>query len=350
MLLPRVSVIVPTYSRPEYHEPLYRTFTAATYPSKELRVLDDSAAPSPFFSALRDPRVRYMWTPQRASIGTKRNELVAGAAGSVIVHQDDDDPYHPTWIETIVGRLGRNALTKSSNWILKSEYDGTFWRWDTRSAGPVHFAVSGSSPAMRVRGMKQTPGSIEAARLGYGFSYCFQKSAWACAPFDDLNLGEDLAFARKLKQFGSVTDHGDLSHLIVHVAHRQSTSRAYPQHFLGGWPKVTDAPADFLASQEQQVAGDVQLEPGKTYDVTAAVKESHSLGQITAKASSYGLSVIKAEDNVAPSSLGLPMPGNGYRYIRARAKALRSGKVPQAVPAPFSWLDKTRVVQVSVSA
>lgn len=350
MLRPHVAAITPTYGRPELHPALYAGFAGQTYPDKSLWILDDSPTPSTFFPRLRDPRVHYFHTGQRLSIGTKRNLLVEQSCGDVLASIDDDDLYHPRWLETISGRLGSAALAKSSNWVIRSEHDGSFWRWDTRSTAPVHYVVSGSSPPMRLRGMKQSPEARDAALWGYGFSHCFSRAAWACSPFDDLNLGEDLAFARKLQQFGQTRHFGDLSHLIVHTAHKASTSRAYPQHFLGGWPRVAEAPSDFMVAQEQQVAGDVQLVPGKTYDVTAAVKDSHSLGQITAKASSYGLNVLKAEDNVPAAALGLPAPRSGYRYVRARAKALRSSKVPQAVPPPFSWADKTRIVRVAVGA
>ena len=108
---------------------LYNVFASQTYPFKELRILDDSPGPSMFFAGLGDPRVHYAWTPRRMSIGAKRNQLISESVGRIIMHQDDDDLYRRQYMATMVGRLGRDALTKLSVWDAKSAYDGSIWRW-----------------------------------------------------------------------------------------------------------------------------------------------------------------------------------------------------------------------------
>ena len=65
-----VSVLCPTsFARHWCHETLYRVFDHQTYPKKELLVLDTGPAPSPFFTACEDPRVRYWHLPHGVGVG-----------------------------------------------------------------------------------------------------------------------------------------------------------------------------------------------------------------------------------------------------------------------------------------
>ena len=69
--LPLVSVLCPTtFERHWAHSSLYRCFDSQTHPCKELIVLDTGASPSPFFSALDDPRVHYTHLPSDADMDT----------------------------------------------------------------------------------------------------------------------------------------------------------------------------------------------------------------------------------------------------------------------------------------
>lgn len=64
-----VSVITPTYNRPQYHQKLYECFSHQTYPHKKLLILDDTPEPSVFFKNLKDDRVRYIHVWQKLTIG-----------------------------------------------------------------------------------------------------------------------------------------------------------------------------------------------------------------------------------------------------------------------------------------
>src|SRR5271154_3261292 len=120
---PTVSCICPTFGRPERHQQAYHCFSGLSYPRKELLVLDDSRHPSPFFLALRDPRVRYWHSSSRKSIGRKRNELVSFAQGDVIQHQDDDDYYAPEYTRAMVDNLHDADLVKLSVFNIIHERD-----------------------------------------------------------------------------------------------------------------------------------------------------------------------------------------------------------------------------------
>jgi hypothetical protein len=354
MVPPLVSVICPTYGRPDYHEYLYKVFASQTYPFKELRVLDDSASPSMFFVGLSDPRVHYAWTPNRMSIGAKRNTLIAESAGRVIAHQDDDDLYRRQYLATMVGRLGKDALTKLSVWDARSAFDGSIWRWDTRATEGTHFAVMGSAPALRLPDGPLDMG--DNALWGYGFSYVFTRDAWKRCPFADMNLGEDMAFVESLRTAGAPVSHQtDLPDIVLHTIHERSTSRIYPQECIAHCRPVGAAPPGKAASYGPTVtqAGSavpekISLVPGRTYQAVALVKNSHASKGLAARASGYGLSVLAINDNV-PAPPGLPPPTPGYRYMAVRLKAKKSKTVRTAIPFPFSYADSSRVVSLLAS-
>lgn len=140
--LPLVSVVTPTRASTQHrHRLLYETYAHQTYPRKELVVLDDSPFPSPFFSSLSDPSVKYTHVPGApAALGAKRNALADAAEGTVIAHFDDDDYYAPLYLERMVAELegSRTWLVKLSGFFSFSCKIGLFGYWD-----PAETAVFG---------------------------------------------------------------------------------------------------------------------------------------------------------------------------------------------------------------
>ncbi|HSJ09035.1 MAG TPA: glycosyltransferase family A protein, partial [Longimicrobiales bacterium] len=109
-------MITPTHGREHRLRRIYDVFRAQTHADREWLILDDSAEPSAFFTALRDEQVRYRHLPERMSIGAKRNVLVGLAAGPGIVHFDDDDWYAPHYLETMAHRLEDHDFVKLGAW------------------------------------------------------------------------------------------------------------------------------------------------------------------------------------------------------------------------------------------
>lgn len=236
---PTVSVICPTYNRPDKHPLLYLAFSHQHYPNKELLVHDDSARPSPFFLNLKDERVTYIHNPIRKSIGTKRNDLIALAKGEIIAHFDDDDYYAPTYLETMVRNLGDADLVKFSKWLAYRESDHTFWEWDTTNIGHSHFIISGWGDPDQVRDFTELvpdPKSYnEANTWGYGFSFVFRKSLWEECHFPDTSAGEDGLFARAAIVRGRKVVHmSDDDHLVLHIIHSVNMSKILPQKKYSG--------------------------------------------------------------------------------------------------------------------
>lgn len=238
---PKVSIICPTYNRPDRHANLYQAFCEQTYPNKELLVADDSPTPSSFFLHLKDPRVRYVKLDKRASIGFKRNLLIGISSGELIAHFDDDDYYAPNYLATMVDRLEDQDLVKLSRWISWRELDGSCWEWDTRSFQGQHFIIAGNrtdSPIYDSQKEEEKNQKLQEVHhqsalqntLGFGFSYLYRKSLWIDAPFEDLYGGEDYHFIEKALHLGKKVSHfDDLAHLCLHVLHPQNSSFIYPQ-------------------------------------------------------------------------------------------------------------------------
>lgn len=234
---PKISVICPTYNRPDKHANLYQAFAWQTYENKELLVLDDSPTPSSFFLQLQDDRVSYYHMPKRLSIGFKRNYLNEHSSGELIAHFDDDDYYAPTYLAEMVDQMGDADLIKLSRWVAYRELDGSLWEWDTNVLEDSHYQLSGNSTTNRLVNTaslfqdKEGVDQWKAANTwGYGFSYLYKKSVWKECPFEDVYGGEDLRFILKTKALKKTLRHiPDSKHLVIHTLHEKSTSIIFPQ-------------------------------------------------------------------------------------------------------------------------
>jgi glycosyltransferase involved in cell wall biosynthesis len=97
---PTVSVVVPTYNRPEFFDLILRNWDITDYPSDkiELIILDDSQ--KIIHRKITDKRIRYLTSSKKMTIGKKRNVLCKYAKNEYIVHMDDDDWYTPESVAT----------------------------------------------------------------------------------------------------------------------------------------------------------------------------------------------------------------------------------------------------------
>ncbi len=232
----KISIICPTYGRPERHQNLYAAFTHQTYPDKELLVLDDSPEKSPFFQALQDKQVHYQHLSKKQSIGNKRNQLVVMAKGELIVHFDDDDYYAPQYVETMVRFLDKADFAKLCKWLAWKEEAKELWEWDTRSMG--NFEVTGrheSVPLDRLKyySAEKKKAVLEARSWGFGFTYVYRKSLWNELHFDDQDHGEDYVFVQKAQNLGKIClNSPEHPHLVLHRLRSQGSSLIYPQKKL----------------------------------------------------------------------------------------------------------------------
>jgi len=203
--MPLISVICPTFNRPDMHASLYEIYIDQDYPLKELWILDDSPTPSPLFSACKDSDVHYVHTTQRRTIGAKRNLLILLSAGSVIAHFDDDDWYAPNYLTRMLQTLKSEDadFVKLAKWREHRLHDDHRRTFDTQAHRHKH-------PDM----------------WGFGFTYMYRRYAATRAGFPHTSAGEDYAFLTTLQAAGlkTVQVEGDAG-LAEHILHGRNVSR-----------------------------------------------------------------------------------------------------------------------------
>lgn len=120
---PLVSVIIPTFERPQFLVKALELVQRQDYPNLEVIVVDDgrvSQAENPeMAAALSAPNVRYVHLPERRSIGAKRNLAVELARGEVVVHWDDDDYFREHRISAQVAPIIRGEVDMT---VLEHHY------------------------------------------------------------------------------------------------------------------------------------------------------------------------------------------------------------------------------------
>ena len=103
MSVPSVSIVCPTYGRPQFLPFLLKFFRWQNYPQDkiELLILDDSQVPAhSLFEG--EASVRYFHLTERLDTGAKRNRLNRLAQGDILLCFDDDDYYSPERVRLAV--------------------------------------------------------------------------------------------------------------------------------------------------------------------------------------------------------------------------------------------------------
>ncbi len=189
---PSVTMVMPTFNRPQYVPIAIRCFYHQTYPHMELVIVDDG---SETLEIPADGRIKYIHLPARTTTGTKRNIGAEAASGDIIANLDDDDWSNAHRIEDEVRRLlvTRKAVTGYNATINYDEITRLFYK---NNGGPPYFAS--------------------------GTSQCYWKAWWKEHPYPDASYGEDSAFARlaRLADQLSITDPGKM---MIARKHKNNT-------------------------------------------------------------------------------------------------------------------------------
>ena len=100
--LPHVSVVLTTRDRPRFLNIVLRCYTEQTYPNRDLIVVDDGSDFPVDESRIEQLGGRVVRAAAGSSIGAKLNAGIEVARGPLIQKMDDDDWYHPRFLETLV--------------------------------------------------------------------------------------------------------------------------------------------------------------------------------------------------------------------------------------------------------
>lgn len=95
--IPKVSVVIPTYNRPELLSQAIRSVLAQTYQDFEVIVVDDGSRgrAGNVVMAFEDSRIRYFKNETSLGGGGARNRGIAEARGGYVAFLDDDDEWLP---------------------------------------------------------------------------------------------------------------------------------------------------------------------------------------------------------------------------------------------------------------
>jgi len=96
MISPKVSIIIPTYNRPEQTTAAIQSVLNQTFKDFELIVVDDCSTPAFRFDSLPDDtRLRLITLEQNSGVSAARNRGIEQASGEWIAFLDSDDLWEP---------------------------------------------------------------------------------------------------------------------------------------------------------------------------------------------------------------------------------------------------------------
>ncbi len=96
-----VSIVIPTYNRPEYLKKAIKTVLAQTYENTEIIIVDDAseADNKKVIDSFNDKQVFYFRNEKRSGAPFSRNKGIRETKGEYIAFLDDDDEWKPEKLE-----------------------------------------------------------------------------------------------------------------------------------------------------------------------------------------------------------------------------------------------------------
>jgi len=120
-----VSVVLPTYNRPERLARALGSALGQTYRNLEVIVVDDASQTDnrPVVQLFDDPRTRYIQLDQNQGASGARNVGIKEARGRYIAFLDDDDEWMPEKLESQVADLIRKGPRFKFSYCLREFYN-----------------------------------------------------------------------------------------------------------------------------------------------------------------------------------------------------------------------------------
>jgi glycosyltransferase involved in cell wall biosynthesis len=156
--------------------------------------------------------VRYFRISEGTSIGTRRNFAAKQCRGEIICHWDDDDFYGHDYLETLVRwfretpvDLGGMCQFYHYDFLLKRGWRTNLW---------------------------------DASGCGYGACFIYRKRLWQhVGGFQDIQRGEDDAFAKAFTAHGFKLNGLQRPDLYVYIRHTRNVSWSVDPIFHPDWTR-----------------------------------------------------------------------------------------------------------------
>ena len=188
---PLVSCIVATKDRKEFLLQSIKYFLNQTYPNKELVIVDDGH--QPLVDQLpTQASIHYIQLDSPVNLGSKLNLGIEAAHGQIIQKWDDDDYYHPAFLETNVHHL----LSQKAPGECILCYD----RFLVFLAATRQLKITGSGWCA-------------------GSTLCFQRNLWRRKRFRPLNRAVDWYFLQDHSPRRCKISNPELHILVRHSQH-----------------------------------------------------------------------------------------------------------------------------------
>lgn len=162
-----VSCVLVTGNRNRFFPQALRSFSAQTYPHRELIVVDDGEIPVEGLCTGVEG-VKYVRLDRRTPTGSKLNVGMELAAGTILQKIDDDDYYAPGFLATAAARVARSRLRRS------------IAGWDSF----LILLASGGQRGLYFSGHGWLAGG----------TLCFRRQVWEAAPFRKIPANVDYYF------------------------------------------------------------------------------------------------------------------------------------------------------------
>lgn len=124
MRRPKVSVILPTYNRPDRLTEALQSILRQTCQDFEIVVVNDGGTDvGATVAALNDGRIMYIQHDRNRGLAASRNTGLTAASGTYIAYLDDDDRYLPNHLETLVSVLdqGEYKVAYTDAWRVHEQ-------------------------------------------------------------------------------------------------------------------------------------------------------------------------------------------------------------------------------------
>ena len=108
---PLVSVIVPTFNRPQMLTESVKSILSQSYQNFEILVVNDAGVDiSEILNNVSDKRIRYLQHTENKGRSAAKNTGIKSSKGKYIAYLDDDDIYYQDHLETLVNELEKGAF------------------------------------------------------------------------------------------------------------------------------------------------------------------------------------------------------------------------------------------------
>lgn len=123
---PLVSVITPTYNRPDWLPLTLNSLLGQTYQNWECIVQNDfGVSAEGIIKRINDKRIRYFENESNLDLAGTRNEAMKNARGDYFIFLDDDDQLYNETIEFRVGRIKKLGVDVVYSRVLQNFYKPT---------------------------------------------------------------------------------------------------------------------------------------------------------------------------------------------------------------------------------